>query len=79
MDRNYSILLDYIKISDDSTSYTLNISEEEAVKLGVDKEYYQSTLESIRNTNDDLKEAIKRGDSVELVDFQKLKKVSCPQ
>lgn len=72
MDRNYAILLKYIKINEDSLSYTLDISEEDAVKAGVDKEYYHSVLESVRSTNEALKEASERGDSIlPLLDFQK--------
>ncbi|WP_303028978.1 hypothetical protein [uncultured Duncaniella sp.] len=75
MDKNYKVLINYIKISDDSTSYFLDLSEEEALKLNVDKEYYQSTVESIKQANIALKEGIERGDNVELSDFQSMKEV----
>lgn len=75
MDKNYKVLINYIKISDDSTSYFLDLSEEEALKLNVDKEYYQSTVESIKQANIALKEGIERGDNVELSDFKSMKEV----
>ncbi|MDE5927991.1 MAG: hypothetical protein K2G98_05905 [Duncaniella sp.] len=50
----------------------MDITEEEAIKLGIDKEYYQSTAEQIRATNEALKEAVERGDSVDLMDFKDL-------
>lgn len=71
-ERNYKILLEHIKIAPDSVSYLIDINEEEAIKLGIDKEYYQSTAEQIRATNEALKEGIERGDSVELMDFKNL-------
>ena len=64
-DRNYKILLEHIKIAPDSVSYIIDITEEEAIKLGIDKEYYQSTAEQIRATNEALKEAVEHGESVE--------------
>lgn len=75
MDKNYKVLINYIKISDDSTSYFLDLSEEEALKLNVDKEYYQSTVEAIKQANIALKEGIERGDNVELSDFKSMKEV----
>lgn len=74
-DRNYKILVPYIKIAADSASYIFDISEEEAIKLGADKEYYLAVRESVKQTNEALAEAKERGDEIgPMIDFKNFPK-----
>ena len=72
MKRNYEILIPHIKISDDSMSYIIDLSEKDALRIGVDKEYYDMTVQSINSTNAALKEAFDNGYKVDMVDFKNL-------
>lgn len=72
MRHNYELLIPYIKISQDSMSYILDISEQEAIKIGVDMEYYDMTLESVNVTNEALKAAFDNEIEVDMMDFKDL-------
>ncbi len=56
------VIYSNLKISDDSTYYILEMTEEEAVKAGVTKEFYEDAVESIRDTNEAIKQAIANGE-----------------
>ena len=74
MKHNYELLIPHIKINDDSMSYILDISKEEAMRIGVDKEYYDLTIESIKATNEALKDAFDNGIEVDMYDFKDIVK-----
>ncbi|MDE6394059.1 MAG: hypothetical protein K2K77_01845 [Duncaniella sp.] len=55
------IIYQNLRISDDSTYYILELTEEEAIKAGVTKEFYDDAVESITSTNAAYKEALAEG------------------
>lgn len=59
----------YIKL--DGRRYSLNISREEAVKLGVSPEGYDRMKGELEDANRVAEEAESRGETLELIDFQK--------
>lgn len=69
--RNNDILIRHIVINDDSISYRLDISEDEAIKLGVEKEFYDAVVENIKSSNESIKKGLDEGMEIELMDFQK--------
>ena len=67
--RDNLILAKYLKNAGDSI--LLDISEEDAVKLGVSRESYQAGLEDVIRENANLREAKKNCTQITLPDFQK--------
>ncbi|MCM1050952.1 MAG: hypothetical protein NC349_03235 [Paenibacillus sp.] len=66
--RQNKILVEYLRL--DSTTYALEISEDEAVLLGVSREYYHEALNQIKNVNEAIKEDIAKGMTPNLPDFR---------
>lgn len=56
----------------DGNTYVLDISEEDAAKLGVSSENYRYHVNELKKTNDMIAAAIARGDSIELPDVREL-------
>ncbi|MCI9172413.1 hypothetical protein [uncultured Duncaniella sp.] len=61
-------IAEYIKL--DGNTYTLTISKDQAFKLGINNEVYDTIVGQIKATNDVISEAIKNGDEVDLIDVQ---------
>ena len=55
------VIYQNLRISDDSTYYILELTEEEAIKAGVTKDFYDDAVESINSTNAAYKEALAEG------------------
>lgn len=65
-------LSEYIRL--DGDSYALDISEDEAVALGISRDAYRYHLNELKKTNEMITAAKLRGDSIELVDIEALVK-----
>ena len=52
------VIYQNLKISDDSTYYILELTEDEAIKAGVTKDFYDDAVESINSTNAAYKQAM---------------------
>lgn len=61
-------LSEYVRL--DGDCYVLEISEEEAARIGVSPESYRYQLNELQKTNDMIAAAKSRGDSIELVDIE---------
>lgn len=61
-------LSEYVRL--DGDCYVLEISEEEAARIGVSPESYRYQLNELKKTNDMIAAAKSRGDSIELVDIE---------
>ena len=71
--RNASIILsEFVKI--ENNQYILDISKDEAKKLGVSPELYNEIKEEIAFTNNWIKKMIDNGDTVDIPDIQSLAK-----
>lgn len=62
------ILSNYVSIKD--SLYVLEISKEDAQKLGVDTDLYMSVLQELKRTNKMIKEARQRGENITLPDVK---------
>lgn len=65
-------LSEYVRL--DGDIYVLDITEEEAVKIGVDTEAYNYHLNEITKANEIIAETKAKGDSIKLIDPQKILK-----
>lgn len=59
----------------DSVFY-LNISKEEAKKLGVDEDLYEEIIEGIKETNKQIKECNAKGEKV-IIDTTEVDNINC--
>ena len=58
------ILSNYVSIKD--SLYSLDISKEDAQKIGVDADLYTSILEDLKNSNKTIKDARQQGEHISL-------------
>lgn len=67
-------LAEYINLNLVDSVYSLNISEEKANELGIDKATYMETVLALEQVNDAIEEFKRHrgeGDTIELTDFKK--------
>ncbi|MCH5246345.1 MAG: hypothetical protein J1E84_07765, partial [Muribaculaceae bacterium] len=71
--RNASIILsEFVKL--ENNQYRLELSKDEAEKLGVSPELYDEIVEDISNTNSWILKSLEKGDSIEIPDIQSIAK-----
>lgn len=63
------ILSNYVSIKD--SLYSLDISKDDAQKIGIDTDLYMSVLKDLENANKAIKEARQRGENIDLPDIKK--------
>lgn len=56
----------------DGDRYVLDLTEEEAVKLGISPENYQRQVDELNETNKKIAELKAQGDTIDLIDIQKV-------
>ena len=62
-------LADFVTLQ--GTSYFLNISKEDAKKIGIEYDLYDKVKKSLALSNDAIKKAIKKGEKLQLPDIKK--------
>lgn len=72
MKKNVKVMFQYLKVSEDSTEYIFELSESEALKLGVDKEYYDELVKNIKDVNTSIRQSLKDSMPFTLADPQEL-------
>lgn len=72
MKKNVKVMFQYLKVSEDSTEYIFELSESEALKLGVDKEYYDELVKNIKDVNTSIRQSLKDSMRFTLADPQEL-------
>lgn len=71
-------LAEYIEL--DGNTYSLKISKDQAFKLGINSEIYDTIAKQIKATNDAVSEALNNGAEVDLIDVQeRVKSYRMPQ
>lgn len=68
--KNERLLLSHLIINEDSMSYRLDLSEQEALRLGVDKEFYDAMIKNVKFLNDNIREMLEIGSQVHIEDYK---------
>lgn len=66
------LLLPYLQLDSVNNIYILNISKEEALKLGVTEKEYEERMKEVAATNETIRSLMLKGDTVRLINPEKV-------